>query len=69
MDNLQALIDAKVAGKEVVTPPAAEPAKVIDIMQALKQSLAAAKKPPASVETLNVEPEKKTATKKRSARG
>jgi hypothetical protein len=42
---------------------------VIDIMQALKQSLAAAKKPPASVETLNVEPEKKTAPKKRSARG
>jgi non-homologous end joining protein Ku len=54
----------------VVTPPTAEPAKVIDIMQALKQSLAAAKKPPASVETLNAEPEeKKAAGKKRSARG
>jgi DNA end-binding protein Ku len=69
MDNLQALIDAKVKGQEVVTPPAAEPAKVIDIMQALKQSLAAAKKPPASVETLAAEPEKKTAGKKRTARG
>ena len=53
----------------MVTPPAAEPAKVIDIMQALKQSLAAAKKPPASVETLNAEPEKKAGGKKRSARG
>ena len=51
-DNLQALIDAKIKGQEVVTPPHAEPAKVIDIMEALKQSLAAAKKPPASVETL-----------------
>ena len=49
-DNLQALIDAKIKGQEVVTPPHAEPAKVIDIMEALKQSLAAAKKPPASVE-------------------
>jgi DNA end-binding protein Ku len=69
LDNLQSLIDAKIKGQEVVTPPTAEPAKVIDIMQALKQSLAAAKKPPASVETLNSEPEKKAAGKKRSARG
>ena len=47
-DNLQAMIDAKIKGQEVVTPPAAEPAKVIDIMEALKKSLAIAKKPPAS---------------------
>ena len=58
-DNLQAMIDAKVKGQEVVTPPDAEPAKVIDIMEALKQSLAAAKKPPASVETLNEESQRK----------
>jgi DNA end-binding protein Ku len=69
MDNLQALIDAKVKGQEVVTPPAAEPAKVIDIMQALKQSLAAAKKPPASVATLGEEEKKIAPAKKRSARG
>src|SRR5579859_6813720 len=72
MDNLQKLIDAKVAGQEVVMPPMAEPAKVIDIMQALKQSLAAAKKPPASVETLDAgaEEEKKASSgKKRAARG
>jgi DNA end-binding protein Ku len=67
-DNLQALIEAKIKGQEVVTPPAAEPAKVIDIMQALKQSLAAAKKPPASVETLEAA-EPKKAVKKRTARG
>jgi DNA end-binding protein Ku len=70
LDNLQALIDAKVKGQEVVTPPAAEPAKVIDIMQALKQSLAAAKKPPASVATLGEPQEKKAASgKKKTARG
>ncbi|MGI8742375.1 MAG: Ku protein [Bryobacteraceae bacterium] len=47
-ENLQALIDAKVNGQEVVAPAAAEPAKVIDIMEALKQSLAIAKKPATS---------------------
>jgi DNA end-binding protein Ku len=48
-DNLQALIDAKVQGKQVYMPPAAETPKVIDIMEALKQSLAMKK--PASVAT------------------
>jgi len=69
-DNLQALIEAKVKGQEVVTPPHAEPAKVIDIMEALKQSLAIAKKPPASVETMEAEaPKQKTAGKRKTARG
>src|ERR1022692_4870979 len=48
LDNLQSLIDAKIKGQEVVTPPQAEPSKVIDIMEALKKSLAIAKKPMAS---------------------
>jgi len=47
-ENLQKLIEAKINGQEVVTPPAAEPAKVVDIMEALKKSLAIAKKPVAS---------------------
>jgi DNA end-binding protein Ku len=68
-DNLQALIEAKVKGQEVVTPPHAEPAKVIDIMEALKQSLAIAKKPPASVATMEAEPKQKAAGKKKTARG
>jgi DNA end-binding protein Ku len=69
-DNLQAMIDAKVQGQEVVTPPHAEPAKVIDIMEALKQSLAIAKKPPASVEVMESPAEKqKSGGKKKSARG
>jgi DNA end-binding protein Ku len=47
-DNLQALIDAKIKGEEIVQPPAQEPAKVIDIMEALKQSLLISKKPATS---------------------
>ena len=47
-DNLRALIEAKVQGQEVVATPVKERAKVIDIMEALKQSLAIAKKPASS---------------------
>jgi DNA end-binding protein Ku len=65
-DNLQALIEAKVQGQEVVAPPPKEPSKIIDIMEALKQSLAIAKKPAAS-ETELVELPKPAA--KRKSRG
>ncbi len=69
-DNLQSLIDSKIQGKEVVTPPHAEPAKVIDIMEALKQSLAVAKKPAASEVALEAEaPKQKSARKPKTARG
>jgi DNA end-binding protein Ku len=45
-ESLRAMIDAKIAGREVVAAPAAtELAPVIDIMEALKSSLAALKKP------------------------
>lgn len=45
-DKLKAIIDAKVAGKEIVTvADEAEPKKVVDIMTALKASIDAAKKP------------------------
>lgn len=44
-DALKAIIDAKVAGKEVVTVTEEEP-KVVDIMTALKASIDAAKKKP-----------------------
>jgi DNA end-binding protein Ku len=44
--NLQTLIEAKIAGKEVVEqPPDAESPQVINLMEALERSLAAAKKP------------------------
>jgi DNA end-binding protein Ku len=60
-DNLRAMIDAKIQGKEVVAPPEPETARVIDIMEALKQSLAIARKP-ASVESQPVEMPKRART-------
>ena len=66
-DNLRALIDAKVQGQEVVATPVREPAKVIDIMEALKQSLAIAKKPATSATEIGIA-EAPTAPKKRSGK-
>jgi len=45
-DALKEMIDAKIAGKEVVTAGSEEPEKVIDIMDALKASIEAARKKP-----------------------
>ena len=44
VEELTKLIEAKVQGEEVVTPPAPEEPKVINLMDALKRSVAAAKK-------------------------
>jgi DNA end-binding protein Ku len=41
-ENLTRLIEAKVAGQEIVTPPAHEETQVINLMEALKQSVAKA---------------------------
>jgi len=41
-EKLAKLIEAKVAGQEIVTPPAHEEAQVINLMEALKQSVAKA---------------------------
>ena len=43
VEQLTELIQAKVEGKELVTPPAAEEPHVINLMDALKKSVAAAK--------------------------
>ncbi len=49
-ENLMAMIDAKVQGKQIVeTPTSQQLAPVVDIMEALKASLALGKKPPQSV--------------------
>ena len=45
-DNLMKMIEAKIEGKKVVETPAPHVAPVIDIMEALKKSLAEKKKPP-----------------------
>ena len=51
-ENLKALIKAKVEGKETVAAPAPQHlAPVVDILEALKLSLAEGKKPPRSVVT------------------
>jgi dihydroorotase-like cyclic amidohydrolase len=47
-DNLLKMIEAKKAGQEVVATPEPQQAKVVDILEALKASLAMAKKPAAS---------------------
>jgi DNA end-binding protein Ku len=47
-ENLLQMIEAKKQGHEVVATPEPQQAKVVDIMEALKASLAMAKKPAAS---------------------
>ena len=44
-DNLQKMIEAKIEGRKVVEAPAEHIAPVIDIMEALKRSLAEKRKP------------------------
>jgi DNA end-binding protein Ku len=44
-DNVRKMIDAKVEGRDVVAAPVAQAAPVIDIMEALKRSLAERRKP------------------------
>jgi DNA end-binding protein Ku len=43
VEQLRELIEAKVEGREIVAPPAAEAPHVINLMDALKKSVAAAK--------------------------
>jgi DNA end-binding protein Ku len=50
LEGLQRIIDAKVAGEEVVAPVVAAPPRVVNLMEALKKSLnavSATKKKPA----------------------
>jgi DNA end-binding protein Ku len=52
-EGLRKIIDAKIAGEEVVAPEIQEPPKVVDLMEALRRSLntvSADKKKPAKVE-------------------
>ncbi len=50
-ENLLQMIEAKKQGHEVVATPEPQQAKVVDILEALKASLAMAKKPAASATT------------------
>jgi DNA end-binding protein Ku len=73
-DNLMKMIEAKIEGKKVVETPAPHVAPVIDIMEALKRSLAEKKKPPtvataaAGQEEEEAVAEEEAAPKKRARR-
>jgi DNA end-binding protein Ku len=68
-DNLQKMIEAKIEGKKVVATPEAHVAPVIDIMEALKKSLAEKRKPAQAATASATEEEESTpaeAPKKRA---
>jgi DNA end-binding protein Ku len=71
-EALQAVIEAKVEGREVVQPKEAQPTSgtVVDLMAALRASVEAAKKgrPPAAAQADAAEPEAKPAAKKASGK-
>jgi DNA end-binding protein Ku len=59
-DRLRELLEAKAAGQEIVAPEPVEVAPVVDLMEALRASVAAAKGKPSAAP-------KKTAARKRAA--
>ena len=68
-DNLLRMIEAKKQGQEVVATPEPQQAKVVDILEALKASLAAAKKPAASATTAAEPAGEEAKPARRRARG
>lgn len=67
-DALLEIVEKKVAGEEIEVVPEAAPAKVVDLMEALKASVAAAKKKtPAPKAAAKKSAAKKTAAKKAAA--
>jgi DNA end-binding protein Ku len=69
-ERMLALIQRKVEGEDITLAPTAEPEhKIIDIMEALKASLAAGKKPAqAAADEKKAEAKPKVAAKKRAAK-
>jgi DNA end-binding protein Ku len=63
--ELKAMLEAKLAGEEIVAPEQPEPAKVVDLMEALKESVAQARKDKAAPAAKK----KPAARKKRAASG
>jgi DNA end-binding protein Ku len=63
-EGLQRIIDAKIAGEEIVAPSAEAPQKVVNLMEALKKSLDAVssgKKKPAKATVAKAAPKRKRA--------
>jgi DNA end-binding protein Ku len=71
-NELRKLVDAKIAGEEIVAPVEEAPPKVVNLMDALRQSLervSATKKQPAKIAETKVEKNSaKGPAKKRAAR-
>ena len=70
-EELQRIIDAKIAGEEVVATEEQTPPKVVNLMDALRQSLdrvSAGKKKAAKADMTVAEKPEKVAPKKRAAR-
>ena len=66
-ETLRNMITAKVNGQEIVAPPESKDmAPVIDIMAALKSSLAALKKPPVTTEIADADQEESKPHRKRA---
>src|SRR5689334_11726566 len=60
-ESLRELLEAKLAGTEIVAPEPAEPTPVVDLMEALRASVAAASKKPAPKKKAAASSRKKTA--------
>jgi len=67
-DALMRTVEAKINGEEIEIVEAEPTAKVVDLMEALKASVAAAKKEPKAEPEPKKKPAKKTAAKKPAAR-
>lgn len=65
-ERLTQLIESKVEGKELVTPPSEEEPQVINLMEALKASVQQVK-PPAKTAAARRKPARKMATSKKKA--
>jgi len=65
--RLKELIEAKVAGKEIVAPPSEEEAPIINLMDALRQSVAKAKRPAKKAASARHRPVKRRASGRRTA--
>jgi DNA end-binding protein Ku len=71
-EGLRKIIDAKIAGEEVVAPEVAEPPRVVDLMEALRRSLDSVskeKKKPAKAEIAAAAPKEKVKGQKAEGNG
>jgi DNA end-binding protein Ku len=60
-ESLRTLLEAKLAGQEITAPEPVEPTPVVDLMEALRASVAAAQKQPAAKKKAAAPSRKKTA--------